>query len=388
MPASRRRAVLAVTTAAALALGATACGDTEQLAPSADAAIQQRLDAVTERGIPGAQLVITEPDRGTHVLRAGMGNTATGEPIPDDARARIGSNTKAFVATVVMQLVDEGLVDLDTSVERYLPGIVAGNGNDGSRVTVRDLLQHTSGLTDYLAPGGAKPEDVKPGQLQVATSEEPMGHYTPAELVKIAMSLPPGPAAKDEAVYSNTNYILLGMLIEKVTGRPAGEEIDHAHHRSARAEGHLLPGFRGNADPRTARARISPDRRSSGRRHRGRRVVGRYRGRHGRDRRGSQHVLGGTASRRPRIAGPARRDEAHRAVRPRPEGRIRPRARPREQLLWEGDLGARRGHPRVRHLRRRRQNGRAVTLTLNHIPMSADSVDAAQQVVDAAMCAD
>lgn len=124
-----------------------------------------------------------------------------------------------------MQLVDDGLLDLDMSIEHYLPGTVVGNGNDGNRVTIRDLLQHTSGLTDYLAAGGARPEDIKPGQLLVGTSAQPSEHFSPTELVDIAMSLPPGPAAKDKAVYSNTNYILLGMLIEKVTGRPAAQEI-------------------------------------------------------------------------------------------------------------------------------------------------------------------
>ncbi|BCF82377.1 serine hydrolase [Rhodococcus qingshengii] len=231
MTTLRRRPLLTVlpaVTAAALILGVSGCGDTTDSTDStrqSDAAVQQALDGVIEQGIPGAQLVISDPSRGTHIIRAGMGNTATGEPIPDDARVRIGSNTKAFVSTVVMQLVDDGLLDLDMSIEHYLPGTVVGNGNDGNRVTIRDLLQHTSGLTDYLAAGGARPEDIKPGQLLVGTSAQPPEHFSPTELVDIAMSLPPGPAAKDKAVYSNTNYILLGMLIEKVTGRPAAQEI-------------------------------------------------------------------------------------------------------------------------------------------------------------------
>ncbi|MFD7618557.1 serine hydrolase domain-containing protein [Streptomyces sp. NPDC059802] len=244
MTTSRRHAKSAVIAgAAALALMTTACDDAAKSAPptdaknsasptgaakpapSSDATTQRRIDAVAEQGIPGVQVVISDPGRGTRILRAGTGNTDTGKPFPDDARVRIGSNTKAFVATVVMQLVDEGRVDLNRSVEHYLPGRVRGNGNDGSRVKIRDLLQHTSGLTDYVAAGGTKPEDIKPGQLRLAESEEPQRHYTPDELLKIAMSLPPGPAAKDSAVYSNTNYILLGMLIEKVTGHPAPEEI-------------------------------------------------------------------------------------------------------------------------------------------------------------------
>ncbi|MEV5540653.1 serine hydrolase domain-containing protein [Saccharopolyspora shandongensis] len=221
MTTSRRRATLAVIAGAAIALGTSACGG----APSSGDAVQQKIDAVTKQGIPGVQVVITNPDGRTRTLRSGVGDTATGTPIADDARVRIGSNTKAFAATVVMQLVDEGRVDLGASVEHYLPGIVRGSGNDGNRVTIRDLLQHTSGLTDYVVAGGAKPEDVKPGQLQIAGSEEPLPHFTPAELVKISTSLPPGPADKDVAAYSNTNYILLGMLIEEVTGRPAADEI-------------------------------------------------------------------------------------------------------------------------------------------------------------------
>jgi D-alanyl-D-alanine carboxypeptidase len=185
MTTLRRRPLLTVlpaVTAAALILGVSGCGDTTDSTDStrqSDAAVQQALDGVIEQGIPGAQLVISDPSRGTRIIRAGMGNTATGEPIPDDARVRIGSNTKAFVSTVVMQLVDDGLLDLDMSIEHYLPGTVVGNGNDGNRVTIRDLLQHTSGLTDYLAAGGARPEDIKPGQLLVGTSAQPPEHSPP-----------------------------------------------------------------------------------------------------------------------------------------------------------------------------------------------------------------
>ncbi|MFG1782456.1 serine hydrolase domain-containing protein [Rhodococcus oryzae] len=388
MPVSRRRAVLAVTTAAALALGATACGDTAQSAPSPDAAIQQRLDAVTERGIPGAQLVITDPDRGTRVFRAGVGNTATDESIPDDARARIGSNTKAFVATVVMQLVDEGTVDLDTSVEHYLPGIVAGNGNDGNRVTVRDLLQHTSGLTDYLAPGGAKPEDVKPGQLRIATDDEPVGHYTPTELVKIAMALPPGPAAKNEAVYSNTNYILLGMLIEKVTGRPAAQEIatriidplglkdtyfpgsgetqirgPHAngYHRIGEQQVDVTVGDVSWADTAGAMVATGADLNTF-----------------------FAALLRGDLVSQDRLAEMKRTVPFDRGPKDAYGlGLVRVHSSCGKEIWGHGG-----GIPGFGTSGGVDANGRAVTLTLNHIPMSEDSVGAAQQVVDAAMCGD
>jgi D-alanyl-D-alanine carboxypeptidase len=388
MIASHLRAVLAVTTAAALSLGASSCGDTAQSAPPPDAAIQQKLDAVTERGIPGAQLVITDPDRGTRVLRAGTGNTATGEPIPDDSRARIGSNTKAFVATVVMQLVDEGLVDLDTNVEHYLPGIVTGNGNDGSRVTIRDLLQHTSGLTDYLAHGGAKPEDIRPGQLQIATSEEPVGHYTPTDLVKIAMSLSPGPDTRDEAVYSNTNYVLLGMLIEKVTSRPAAEEITtriigplglrdtyfpdagekqirgphaHGYHRIGERQVDVTDGDVSWADTAGAMVATGADLNTF-----------------------FAALMGGDLVSQDRLAEMKRTVPFDRSPKDRYGlGLVRVNSSCGKEIWGHGG-----GIPGFATSGGVDTSGRAVTLTFNHIPMSEDAFDAAQQVVDAAMCAD
>ncbi|MGW6376938.1 serine hydrolase domain-containing protein [Rhodococcus sp. NPDC055112] len=387
MTAPRLRAVLAVTTAAALALGAIACGDTAQSDPSPDAALQQKLDAVTARGIPGAQLVITEPGRDTRVLRAGTGNTATGEPIPDDARARIGSNTKAFVATTVMQLVDEGRVDPDASVEHYLPGIVTDNGNDGSRVTIRDLLQHTSGLTDYLAPGGAKPEDVKPGQLQIATSAEPVGHYTPAELVTIAMSLPPGPAAKDEAVYSNTNYVLLGMLIEKVTGHPAAEEITTRIIDPLELKDTYFPGS-GETQIRGPHAR--------GYHRIGEQQVDVTEGDVSwADTAGAMVATGAdlntffAALLRGDLVSQDGLAEMKHTVSfdrgPKDQyglGLVRVNSSCGKEIWGHGG-----GIPGFATSGGVDTDGRAVTLTLNHIPMSENSVDAAQQVVDAAMCA-
>ncbi|MGJ3560328.1 serine hydrolase domain-containing protein [Streptomyces sp. INA 01156] len=80
-----------------------------------------------------------------------MGDLVSGRPVPEDGHLRLGSVTKTFVATVVLQLVDEGRLSLDRTVERLLPGVVTGAGNDGDAITLRDLLQHTSGLYDYTA---------------------------------------------------------------------------------------------------------------------------------------------------------------------------------------------------------------------------------------------
>ncbi|WP_405161811.1 beta-lactamase family protein [Nocardia sp. NBC_01499] len=168
----------------------------------------------TADGAPGALLEVSDA-HGRTVLTSGVANIETHAPIAEDSRFRIGSMTKMFVATVVLQLVGEDRVALDAPVEQYLPGLIRGNGNDGHDITVRQLLQHTSGLPDYL--------DYL-NQEQVLN--DPLQHHDPLELVQLALAnprlFPPGTGWQ----YSNTDYLLAGMLIEKITGRPYGEAID------------------------------------------------------------------------------------------------------------------------------------------------------------------
>ncbi|MFD0431886.1 serine hydrolase domain-containing protein [Streptomyces zhihengii] len=85
-------------------------------------------------------------------LSVGTGTYGADRPIQEDEHFLVGSQTKTFTATVLLQLVDEGRIALDAPVETYLPGLVTGNGHDGTRITVRHLLQHTSGIAAY-SPG-------------------------------------------------------------------------------------------------------------------------------------------------------------------------------------------------------------------------------------------
>jgi D-alanyl-D-alanine carboxypeptidase len=124
----------------------------------------------------------------------------------------VASNTKMFVATVVLQLVGEHKVSLDAPVERYLPGLVPGNGYDGDTITVRQLLQHTSGMADYV-------EDV------LADPDANNHPWQPEELIALGLSHPPLFAPGTDWAYSNTGYLVLGMLVEAVTGNDIGTEI-------------------------------------------------------------------------------------------------------------------------------------------------------------------
>ena len=194
--------------------------------------LQRALDRVTvQGGAPGAEAVVTDHGRVTET-RSGTGDVTTGTPYPRDAKFRAGSITKTFVATVVLQLAAEGKVDLDAPIERYLPGLITGNGNDGRKITVRNLLQHTSGLYSYT-------DDV------LATGDlESLRHRgaEPGELVALAMNHPPLFAPGSSWSYSNTNYIVAGMLVEKVTRHSVAAEITQRITRPLGLRGTSLPG--------------------------------------------------------------------------------------------------------------------------------------------------
>ena len=176
---------------------------------------QQGLDAlVADDGFPGALAAVRTSAGGVRDLTAGVGDVETGQRVPRDGQVRIASNTKTFTAAVVLQLVGEGRVDLDAPIERYLPGLVRGEGIDGSAITVRQLLQHTSGLPDYDV-------DVI-GDDYLAVQHR---FVEPHQVLALGLDDPALFAPGTSWDYSNTNYVLAGLLVQEVTGRPVGEEI-------------------------------------------------------------------------------------------------------------------------------------------------------------------
>ncbi|MGN9909875.1 serine hydrolase domain-containing protein [Phytohabitans sp. LJ34] len=200
----------------AVAGGATFAAQIPAVARAAPVAdrhqLQAGLDDLRDLGVVGTQGLVQTGDRVTRA-RSGVADRRTGAPMPPDGYFRIGSNTKTFVAVVVLQLVGEGRLALTDPVERWLPGVVSGNGNDGSRISVRQLLQQTSGIPDYL-------EDLPAFGSADGYRQHRLDRVTAADLVALAMRHEPVFAPGTHWAYSNTNYILAGMLIEKVTGRP------------------------------------------------------------------------------------------------------------------------------------------------------------------------
>lgn len=179
--------------------------------------LQHGLDDLHNLGITGMQGMVRD---GNRVIRArsGVSDVDSNRPVPADGSFRIGSDTKTFVSVVLLQLVGEGRIGLDDPIERWLPGVVDGNGNDGRLITVRQVLQHTSGIYNYT-------NDLAVLQSQDGYLAHRYDHYTEADLVAIAMRHPPLFAPGTAWSYTNTDYIIAGMLVEAVTGHPWATEV-------------------------------------------------------------------------------------------------------------------------------------------------------------------
>ena len=175
-----------------------------------EAQLQRALDGVVAAGVPGAVLLVREGNR-TMRLASGYGNLRPRTPMRTGDRFRVGSITKTFVATIVLQLVGEHKLALDDTVERRLPGVVP-NGNG---ITLRQLLNHTSGLFDY---GGDS-------TFVDDAYRHPLKDWTPRQIVAIATAHKPRFAPGGGWSYSDTNYYVLGLIVEAATRHSLASEL-------------------------------------------------------------------------------------------------------------------------------------------------------------------
>jgi D-alanyl-D-alanine carboxypeptidase len=182
--------------------------------------LQRAIEEMVDSGFVGMQLRVHD-ERGDWVGSAGSRRLGETAKPPTDGRSRIGSNTKTFVATVALQLVAEGRFGLDDPAADHLPGFELD-----PRITVRMLLQHTSGVFnftgEYYEDGTVVPGITWAGREWV---QDRFRTYRPEELVRLALSQPPRFEPGTGWSYSNTNYVLVRLLIERVTGRPLAEEM-------------------------------------------------------------------------------------------------------------------------------------------------------------------
>lgn len=168
--------------------------------------VREVLRTALAQGAPGALARIDDNGR-VHRITEGVADRTTGRAISTDDRFRIGSVSKTFSAVVLLQLVDEGKIALDASVNSYLPGLLPDDG-----ITVRHVLSHRSGLYDYT---NDMFEQTVPGFEAVRNRV-----FSHQELIDLSLAKPLGNAPGAAYSYSNTNFVVVGMLIEKVTGKP------------------------------------------------------------------------------------------------------------------------------------------------------------------------
>ncbi|MES5860437.1 serine hydrolase [Bacillus cereus group sp. RP29] len=208
--------------------------------------VKQAMRDTLQFGYPGILAKTSEGGK-TWGYAAGIADLRNKKPMKTDFRFRIGSVTKTFVATVLLQLAGENRLNLDDSIEKWLPGVIQGNGYDGKQITIRQVLNHTSGIADYIQSKDFDIMDTKKS-------------YTAEEFVKMGISLPPDFAPGKGWSYSNTGYVLLGILIEKVTGNSYAEEIEDRIIEPLDLSNTFLPG-NSSVIPGTKHARgyVQPD---------------------------------------------------------------------------------------------------------------------------------
>jgi D-alanyl-D-alanine carboxypeptidase len=164
--------------------------------------LSSRLDDVVAAGVPGVLAYVVDGRQAALVAR-GTANRETGAGLRATDRFRAGSITKTFVAAVVMQLVAEGRLQLDSAVASWLPGLV------DTTITVRQLLSHTSGLADYV-------DDRTIVSVEVSSNRR---------LAEQALARSPVAEPGARYSYASTNYLVLGLLVERVTGNRLVHEL-------------------------------------------------------------------------------------------------------------------------------------------------------------------
>ncbi|WP_407841599.1 serine hydrolase domain-containing protein [Streptomyces sp. DSM 116496] len=180
---------------------------TPAVARQLDDAIRKVMD---EAKIPGVQVALSAPGKGTYVRAFGVADKATGAPMTDGLNMRIGSETKTFTVTAMLKLVDEGKIGLDDPIGKYVDGVP-----NGDRITLRELAGMRSGLFNYSAD-----ED-----FFKALTSDPRRPFTPQELLAYSFKHPVLFEPNAKFYYCNTNLILIGLVVEKISGQTLADYI-------------------------------------------------------------------------------------------------------------------------------------------------------------------
>ncbi|MGE7389847.1 serine hydrolase domain-containing protein [Streptomyces sp. NPDC004126] len=180
--------------------------DFPELTPAVAAKLDKAVrDTLREAKVPGVIVGLWAPGKGSYVKTFGVADKETGARMRTDFYTRIGSQTKTFTVTALLRLVDQGKAGLDDPIAKYVSGVP-----NGDRITLRELAGMRSGLFNYS-------EDDAFNKALTTTGTKP---FTPQQLLAYSFKHPVNFEPNAEFEYSNTNLILLGLVIEKVTGQP------------------------------------------------------------------------------------------------------------------------------------------------------------------------
>jgi hypothetical protein len=218
---------------------ATTTGGGEQASEDAlNAALEKSFE---EGGAPGVVAAVQTPEY-TWIRALGVADRTSEDPMTPDVYHRIGSVNKTFTGTLLLQAEAEGLLSLDDTIDRYVDGVP-----NGDKITLRQMADMTSGVADYS----------QTEQFDDELASDPYQVWEPEQLVQIGLKDSPLFDPGTEWQYSNTNYILLGLVLEQVTGETA---LPRANHRTTRPPRHLVPRPRGLLPSRSARPGLHPQR--------------------------------------------------------------------------------------------------------------------------------
>jgi D-alanyl-D-alanine carboxypeptidase len=198
------------------------------LGPELTARLDRTIEeARREAGIPGIVTGLWMPGRGNYVRATGVADTASGTPMTTDVFVRIGSETKTFTVTALLKLVDDRKIRLDDPISKYVAGVP-----NGRRITLRHLAEMRSGLFPYTADQ----------DFIEALFSDPSRSFTPAELLRHGFRHPNTAAPGTTFQYCNTNLVLLGLVVERVGGRPFADFLRERVLRPARLHRTFFPG--------------------------------------------------------------------------------------------------------------------------------------------------
>lgn len=167
------------------------------------------LDTMQTYGVPGAAVAVRDPEAGDWTATAGVADIETGEPVAEDLQWPIRSITKSFTVTLLLQLADEGRVDLDDTIDTWVPEVP-----DGDSITLRQLATMTAGVPEYTNDAFVD-----------AFSEDPTATFSSEQLLDFALEGDPVSGPGEAGIYVNTSTVLLGQVVEELTGLPFDEAV-------------------------------------------------------------------------------------------------------------------------------------------------------------------